>query len=249
MFPPRGGVEGGGLSIPPTASHPEALRPRDAELCKGKPRAASGSCFNPRAGGPGVPASPGPPRPAFCLLAIREARGPRRPALQEIAQLLGSRRRRGPRSPAAPRTAISRPDQQHHFQGLQTGSPPASSCLTAPPPVSGGPLVCGKVGPTVPGEDSALSQLARPQRLHGRPASRPRACPAGPCRRFSLRSFPSCCGLGPRAGGGRQLSRHERRPISASPAASLAVARAARTARCPDGGVGARWGPGAQGEC
>ncbi|CAI9169138.1 unnamed protein product [Rangifer tarandus platyrhynchus] len=29
----------------------EALRPRDAKLCKGKPRAASGSCFNPSPSG------------------------------------------------------------------------------------------------------------------------------------------------------------------------------------------------------
>lgn len=79
-----------------------------------------------------------------------------------------------------------------------------------------------------------------PTGFHRRLASRLRACPAGPCRHFSLRflskllrhavwTSPLGRRCSPRAGAGRQLSRLERQSISASPAASLAAARAART--------------------
>lgn len=150
LFPSRGGVEGGELSIPPTASGlrgpaaagRKALQRKAARRLRQllQPEPERDALWLQRTGGPGVSARAGPPRPAFCLLAIREAREPRRPARQEIAQLLGSRRLRGLRSPAGPTTQICRPDQQHHFQGLQTGSPPASSCHTAPSPSVRGAL-------------------------------------------------------------------------------------------------------------
>lgn len=226
----------------------EALRPPDSKLSKGKPRAASGSCFNPSRSGTswgsgrraeGRACEAGAPLAAFRLLAIREARGPRRTARHEITQELCSQRLRGPRTPADPTTRICRPDHPHHFQRLQTGSPLANSCHTpAIPGVGGGrgALVCDKKGPEVPWKDTALSQLARPRRLHG-----PRACPAAPAGISVCDSFPSCWGTrcGPRhwagdAGGGQAAggscpASNASQSTSASPAASLAAARAART--------------------